>query len=666
MKTIKSIPTPSMEHLKGIGLPWRTDVEDKQRLQIINAGDFPRDDILAGLGIGSSLLVSSFGITDHAEISKRLALGYFLNNNPELMEFLRKATQNTIPLDGQEFMNYFDQNTQYNPHWANVHKFLELLSNSKGSIPERVEQIRNVLLASLELEDAERAMGGIVTKELEKISVIAGIMTFEAVLERPSEKLYLYDIRHRGSKVHGYQLCSYAYNPDRLKKYPAWTTHWYSLRRWLFGWLVKWFIDCKNKEYKEKAIRALAITEPSKHMIHDIKDAVKCWLERIDWDGLYKKILERTDFLTCGCTLKVMFSYSNQGLIIQVYDLELKGQQEKEKTLKLEFRDFDGYSEDQKVKILKAQHDAACSVAQTVIRYASIHARKIVEKDIKDAFSPLSMPSPQIDLYHKHFAVQTMLMATDLNETYEAAKKHRSFFEHMVFNMKEVASLISILQEKAAKLGEKLCFPDVLSGENVVEFDKILPLHLTNRDDVKRVIPICGIPAINGQVIGITGRHGRGKTVSMLSVTDNLFLAQSGLPLFGTGFRFTPKRVIGLVFIERGEGSTCQLLLQKIKNILEVLKHEDGRNVLLIIDELGTGTQESAGLKMGKQLLIKLSDYGVSLLFSSQIIQLAVYARENLGAECFRVDNRYRILPGIGDGEMMSLMSEISINKLLQ
>ena len=128
-------------------------------------------------------------------------------------------------------------------------------------------------------------------------------------------------------------------------------------------------------------------------------------------------------------------------------------------------------------------------------------------------------------------------------------------------------------------------------------------------------------------MLGLTGYHGGGKTVTSLAVVTNIFLAQSGLPVFGQGFRLNVKDVLGMMFIERGGGSTCELLLDKIVIILKEIQNVHNSKVVLVLDEVGTGTQEMDGHKLGKDVLSKLSNIGVSVLFSTQIQSLAEFAR---------------------------------------
>ena len=126
------------------------------------------------------------------------------------------------------------------------------------------------------------------------------------------------------------------------------------------------------------------------------------------------------------------------------------------------------------------------------------------------------------------------------------------------------------------------------------------------------------------------------------------------------------KDVLGMMFIERGSGSTCELLLDKIVKILKEIKHVHNSKVVLVLDEVGTGTQEMDGYKLGQDVLSKLSELGVSVLFSTQIMALAEFAKNDLGAQCFKVDEKHNLSPGIGRGGMDSLRRRKGLDKLLK
>ena len=172
-------------------------------------------------------------------------------------------------------------------------------------------------------------------------------------------------------------------------------------------------------------------------------------------------------------------------------------------------------------------------------------------------------------------------------------------------------------------------------------------------------------PELNGRMICLTGRHGRGKSVAGSSVLETLWLAQSGLPVFAKEFSFDVKDVIGAVINDEGHGSTATVFIQKTKNLLENIAKVPSEKSVIFIDEIGKGTQESSGLALGKRLLSTLADKHYSVIFNTQIMGLAEYAQTNVGAKCLKVDNNHQFAPGIGEGEMDELVKEIGLEKYL-
>ena len=95
---------------------------------------------------------------------------------------------------------------------------------------------------------------------------------------------------------------------------------------------------------------------------------------------------------------------------------------------------------------------------------------------------------------------------------------------------------------------------------------------------------------------------------------------------------------------------------------------QDIRNhseIIMFIDEVGTGTQEVSGFEYGKRLLKKLAGLKCSIVASTQITDLAKFAEQELGATCFNFDLKHRVKPGIGSGGLEKLISKLEMDKLL-
>lgn len=646
---------------------WRTRIAPGERLKIVNPGDFPKDSILKGLGIDRSPLARSFGISNREEIVQRHALVGFLLKNPKFAKFIQKMDSfSLIPTEGQDFLNYYDPEASHNPHWQNIHRFLDVLKGSE-ELPIRLEEVVNVLKQRLPEEETEKKMGESVAEELKKISAIEGLFSFRLSYDEKKKKeklsLYLTGKAH----VHGHQLYSFDLNQARLQPYPAWTENWWHPGYWTgIGIIKKWFVDRANRKETKRACQEMVIDSTSEPLCDDIEAAVLQRLRELNLEEL-SSFAEKNGMKIDGSILKVYFSYSKAGLMMHIYAIDpyvvrvLAGPQ-------FDHDGFAGYTEEQMAQIGIARTKYQEIVGQDRQLMKTILFRNEIRKYKDNFFDEIfRAPCPRIDTYYRWFAISNILATSRFRRTYGQSKEHRKFFYRHIETLKRVLELTAILSEKAKELKTTLCIPEVVGDrEHVVAFDEIFPIHLLSRLNGEKPIPIRRLPEINSTMVGFTGAHGGGKTVAALSITDNIFLAQSGLPLFGSGFRFNVKGMLGMVFIERGEGSTCELLLKKIKNVLRSIKRVDGRRVVLVLDEVGTGTQEADGFELGKDLLSKLSESGTSVLFSTQITQLAEVARSAFNACCFRFDRKHRISAGIGTGGMKQLRREMGLNRLLR
>ena len=145
-----------------------------------------------------------------------------------------------------------------------------------------------------------------------------------------------------------------------------------------------------------------------------------------------------------------------------------------------------------------------------------------------------------------------------------------------------------------------------------------------------------------------------------------IFIAQSGLLLYADEYTANIKTVIGSVTNEKNEkGSLATVVLKKYTNIFKELENTDKDKVLIFIDEIGKGTQELEGIQVGKDVLKELSRRGYSVVFSTQMTELAEYAESSLNALCIKVDRNHKFSQGIGAGELISLSKSVGLDKYI-
>ncbi|MFH1145592.1 MAG: hypothetical protein V1707_01360 [bacterium] len=640
---------------------WNKEIDPSKKLKIINPGDFPVDSILESLGLKNSSLKDSFGITDEDELKARGELIRFFTENPKVMETIGSMQAKAgMPVSQQEFLDFNDPIRQHNPYWQTIHGFIQAVESAQITIPERLKVIVDALKDSLPLEASEKEMANEIADKLQHITFIEGLLSFGIIFGYEGKSFVGYlDLREEKQMVHGYQKYSQSLDEIRYQKEPDWTTHKINPLNWLgIGWITNKIIKSNNQQKKKRAYQAMVLRHVENVLIQDIEQGLKSTLNSLDW----KKLSTPSKLV-----VHLYFSYGENGLKFRVYGFDIL-KHEGLPQEKFEMDSFKGYTLSQSNLI----HEARVSYTQEIdnrerLQQVAFLIRGITVQQPNFFHDYSSIPSPGADRKYRWFAVSNLYHSDEFSEVYEAVTEHRIFFGEYLSQSQEIIRLASLFHKKALELGTKLVYPTFVGKEqHVVSFDTIYPIHLLKQVNSKEVVPIKNLPSINGQIIGLTGAHAGGKTVTALSVTDNIFLAQSGLPLFGEGdFTMNIKKVLGTVFIERGTGSTCEMLVDKIAALFKGIKGVDGRQVLLVLDELGTGTQEASGFELGRDVLAEFSRRKISVLFSTQILGLAEYVVNNLKGQCFKLNSEHQLMPGISGGGLSELIERKGLKKYL-
>ena len=106
--------------------------------------------------------------------------------------------------------------------------------------------------------------------------------------------------------------------------------------------------------------------------------------------------------------------------------------------------------------------------------------------------------------------------------------------------------------------------------------------------------------------------------------------------------------------------------ISHIKKILEAAEKVPANQMVAVIDELGSATQEAAGADLGRRVIKKLSERGVSVVFATQIQSLARFAQDELDAHTCSLTRDHRIESGISDGGLDNLCDDMGVTKLLE
>lgn len=654
---------------------WDQRVPDEQRLQIVNEQDFPKYDIMRGLGLNNRLL-DSFGITNVEEIRERQALIKFFVENPEAISFIKGAAVNQgveLPMNESDFLRYFRPDSQHNPYWKLVHRFLEILDRAP-ELPSRLHALYSALSETLPVEGDELDMADFITDRLTNMAVFEGHIeyslttTFDHLTHatrkgQPTEGRQVYRASYLlpledKSEVHGHSLYSFDQETFVPEDYPDWTDKKWHLGRLLgFGWLTRKMYDASNRAMRDSAYQAMVFDEISESLEEDLREGVLAELQKLpltkDFDG---------------GTVKVYFTYDHEGLQILIYGLEPKIEDWLVPHSYARYQQFAGYTTRQMQRVMVSMKEFENEAERCWINLKTAEALRKVSRRYPEFLSrKRKIKSARTDHEHRWFALRNLYGDVLVSSVVAAVRKHRDYFCEQLNTLNDIASIAESMLRVSTQTKMPLCFPQIVSDEShVVQFDEMLPgllLHKLPKDE--HPVPISGLEPINGRIIGLTGAHGGGKTVASLTVAELIWLAQSGLPVLGRGVRLNVKDVLGLVFIERGEGSTIQLYLEKVHALLKAIKDIDGHRVVIILDELGSATQEADGLKMGRGLLSTFANAGVSVIYSTQIMDLAHYSEDALGAICYQFTRSHQMNPGINDGGLGELLTDMGITEML-
>ena len=670
-------------------LGWGNSQADK--LKVVNSEDLRSEELVKLLGL-SKAASESMGICDRDAIINRQELVRISTKYTKLMQKIGDICNKNVdvPYDGDSFIREFAPTIQGKNYSSLFSKKLKVINDILLHISEKENLVGDIKIFSehtdrflKEFIVTEREFAKKAEEEVEKIVNLQGTVK---VRLRPFRYGYSF-LNVVKTETYGYKKYS-LYTTGRtvlIEKPIKWKDwHWLMFNTIFFPCAIYVFLENKrrSKMLKEKMI----VSETPINLIIDIgRWVVEEFLDVVQTGskptcdnedgGLAFELKDGTDFeLMNDICVNVAYTYDALNKL-RVHVIDVEKEDFSDLTLSnLKSDEFDssfaGYTKKEIGNFNDKLNSMKLSTRSSFTHSSIIH--KVLIKAYSDkrenVFGWNSIDFPNTKIAYMYDSLRDIYSSSDITEHFKHVRGYRMFVRKFLDNLLLANEYTKCIFNFAKANKLPICFPEILpSNEHKIFFDELYPIHLmlNGKTASRDLMPIKSLPVLNGQIISLTGANGGGKTVTLVELAYAVYMAQSGFPVFGKGFSLNPKKILGMVFIERGEGSTLELVMNKTKKVFEAIQEAPGNECLVLLDELGTGTQEIGGLDLGIKILSSMSSKKVSVLYNTQISELAQFADKNLNGISCKINTEHEISKGIGKGEPEKLADKVGLTEFL-